>query len=290
MDADLTSQRPFWNENSFGDIDGSGDTGYFVKFLKYAKSTDSLQQARKVHFEMLSLRPKEKVLDAGCGEGFDARLIAKLVGPQGYVAGIDLSALLIEEAVAQLESRVTNVEFFHGDVYRLPFRNEAFDVCRAERLFWVLDEPDRALAELVRVTRPGGRIVVTDYDFETLIVDYPDFHFTRKLLNYASDRRGVGGRIGRSLPRLFSASGLKNVRARPFATKIEYPLALEFFGENLARAVFKDGIATHQELELWLSYLANAEKDGSFFACLTGFVVAGEREVDQPRPSEYSTA
>jgi ubiquinone/menaquinone biosynthesis C-methylase UbiE len=63
------------------------------------------------------------------------------------------------------------VEFYPGNVYQLDFAENSFDAARAERLFEHLDHPKLALVEMIRVTRPGGRIVVASPDLDSNPID-----------------------------------------------------------------------------------------------------------------------
>jgi ubiquinone/menaquinone biosynthesis C-methylase UbiE len=87
-------------------------------------------------------------------------------------------------------------------VQALPFADGTFDVCRAARPPEHLPDPGRVLQEMVRVTRPGGWIVMFDFDWDTLIIDHPDKQTTRAFIQAYSDSIR-NGRIGRQLPRLF---------------------------------------------------------------------------------------
>jgi SAM-dependent methyltransferase len=98
------------------------------------------------------------VLDVGCGFGLETLRLAPLVQPGGAVSGIDLSAEFIAEAVRRAEAQGLHVDLATGDAQHLPFPDDAFDVTRIERVLIYLDEPDRVLAEMVRVTRPGGTV------------------------------------------------------------------------------------------------------------------------------------
>ena len=81
-----------------------------------------------------------------------------------------------------------------------------------------LDDPEKALGEMVRVVRPGGKVVVFDFDWDAVFVDSPYKGTTRKIVHAFSD--GIKhGWIGRSLPRLFHAAGLTEVTCVPHAVR-----------------------------------------------------------------------
>ena len=73
-----------------------------------------------------------------------------------------------------------SLEYRLGDAQRLDLPDHAFDVARTERTFMHLEATERALAEMIRVSRPGGKVVVFDFDWDTLVVDHPDRASTRK--------------------------------------------------------------------------------------------------------------
>jgi ubiquinone/menaquinone biosynthesis C-methylase UbiE len=106
------------------------------------------------------------------------------------------------------------------DADRLDFPAATFDGCRADRVFHHLERPEQALAELVRVARPGARVVTVEPDFETGIVDAPDPALTRRLLNLNcdSDRNGW---MGRHMRALFRAAGLVEVAIEPLVVAFE---------------------------------------------------------------------
>jgi len=103
------------------------------------------------------------------------------------------------------------VEFHQGDICALPFPEATFDVTRAERLFEHLHQPEQALAERIRVTRPGGRILVASPDMDTHIIDHPDRLVTRKIRHFESDRR-PNGLAGQKLYGLFWDAGLTDLQ------------------------------------------------------------------------------
>lgn len=100
----------------------------------------------------------ERVLDAGAGTGPLALALAPLVRE---VVGLDVVPEMLAEARRHAEG-VANVSFVEGDCLALPFEAASFDLTVSSRTVHHLSRPELAIAEMVRVTRPGGRIVVVD--------------------------------------------------------------------------------------------------------------------------------
>ncbi len=115
--------------------------------------------------ELAALSPGEKVLDVATGRGAVLVPAAHLVGPNGRVTGIDLSAAMVREAIADLRSTgLANVDIRQMDAEALEFPDASFDWVLSGFSLWFFPQPDRALAEFFRVLRPGGRLGMTTWD------------------------------------------------------------------------------------------------------------------------------
>ena len=115
--------------------------------------------------EALKLAPGSSGLDAGCGIGLQALLLAEAVGPNGHVTGLDTSRDFLQYAQnivanSPLSGRITYKE---GDVNKLPFEDKTFDwVWSVDCVGYPTEEnPLAKLKELARVARPGGIITPT---------------------------------------------------------------------------------------------------------------------------------
>jgi len=107
------------------------------------------------------LRPGMSVLDVGCGTGSITYGIAKAVGDSGRVVGVDRDATLIEGL--QEHHSLPSLEFVLGDATSLIYRAE-FDIATAARTLQWIDDPAAALAKMKDAVKPGGAIVILDYN------------------------------------------------------------------------------------------------------------------------------
>jgi SAM-dependent methyltransferase len=129
----------------------------------YDRLSDSQLEGGKRLVERLGLEQGARVLDIGCGTGRLARWIAERVGPKGSVVGIDP----LQERVEIARSRGGAERFEVGQAEDLSaFEEASFDaVCMSAVFHWVTDKA-KALAEIRRVLRPGGRLGVTTLPHE----------------------------------------------------------------------------------------------------------------------------
>jgi ubiquinone/menaquinone biosynthesis C-methylase UbiE len=225
-------------------------------------------------FELLLLAEGDQVLDVGCGLGEDVRAIAGLV-PGVAVVGIDASEDKIRDARAQTLGLPRPVDFRVGDVYALPFEDETFDACRADRVFHHLVDPLKALAEMARVTRAGGRIAVSDTDYDSLVVE-ADRELTHRILQHHADRMECG-RVGRKLPGLFLDAGLTSVTVTPYAAvATEYDEDVLKLRDKADRAAAA-GVVSRADAEQWVESLIEAAGAARFVCGQLVLTVSGRK-------------
>jgi arsenite methyltransferase len=114
-------------------------------------------------FSLGRLEQGERVLDLGSGAGTDSLVAVQMVGSEGSVTGIDMTAEMLEKArAAAMELGADNVEFVEGEVERLPFADGSFDVVISNGVIDLVPDKDAVFSEIHRVLRPGGRIQIAD--------------------------------------------------------------------------------------------------------------------------------
>ena len=260
----------------FTNVDQTNDPDYYIRFLDQASADASFQAYKRHSFALLDLQPGRHVLDVGCGTGEDARAMASLVAPGGQVVGVDGSQAMIATARQRSENCGLPVEFQTGDAHRLDFAEDSFDASRADRIFMHLAEPEQALREMMRVTRPGGRVLVYEVDFETITIDLPDRARTRAIINTWCDGFRNGW-LGRHIPELFRAAGLQDVHITPATLWLRYPVAMQLIGPATVERACAAGLLSAAEGEDWLRQVQEKDEAGLLFCTLTGFIVVGRK-------------
>jgi SAM-dependent methyltransferase len=114
-------------------------------------------------FRLGVLHPGEQVVDIGCGAGLDSLIAARMVGRQGQVMGIDMTAAMLEKArCGAAAAGLTNVEFREGYAEALPVSDAWAEVVISNGALNLMPDKVAALAEMARVLKPGGRLQIGD--------------------------------------------------------------------------------------------------------------------------------
>ena len=208
---------------------------------------------RDEYVSLLGVAPGQRVLDVGCGSGAVTRTLARQVAPSGQATGVDASPAVLKVAreLAAAAGVGNGVEFKQGDCRSLPFADASFDAVVAATTLSHVPDPARALAEMVRVTRPGGRVGVFDVDGDMCLFAHPDRELTRRIVAAYSDQGWVNGWLMRGLPAQLAELGITHIRTRGF-------MPLETAGyyanraERSAEAAVESGSITNEERMRWL--------------------------------------
>jgi ubiquinone/menaquinone biosynthesis C-methylase UbiE len=260
----------------FTDVDQTADPDYFIRFLDTASSEESFQGYKRRSFSLLEIKSGQRILELGGGTGDDARALAVLVGPQGRVDCVDNSQAMVDEARKRVAGSGLPVFFQVGDAHHLSFADNAFAASRSDRMFMHVEDPSQSLREMIRVTRPGGLVLVYEVDFETLVIDAPDRVLARKIMNTGTDGFRNGW-LGRHIPALFREAGLLDVRAHPETLRLTYPLICQVAGQATVERARAAQLISAADGETWLRFLEMANEKGWLFSTITGFLVVGRK-------------
>jgi SAM-dependent methyltransferase len=168
---------------------------------------------------LLAPEPGGRYLELGCGTGADAVALADRFGVG--VTGVDRSRTMVAEA------RQRGVEtVVVADAHQLPFASGSFDGAWADRTFQHLADPSDALAELARIVRRGGTVVVADPDYGTQSVAGPHPALAARVLGFRCDSIR-NGRLASGMASMFGHAGLGEVRSERHDIVVRRPDALD---------------------------------------------------------------
>ena len=175
--------------------------------------------------ELMAPQPGDSILDVGSGAGSLDRLLAQWLGPAARIAAVDASPYLLREAeaLAAEEGLAGRIGFTHGNAEALPFADASFDCAFSVTVFEECDA-DRAIGELVRVTKPGGRVGIA-----VRAIDLPQWwHLDlpaglRAKAALPPQSVGPGGVADASLYRRMKAAGLADLVCCPFLLTLDRP-------------------------------------------------------------------
>lgn len=181
--------------------------------------------------QVLRLPRGSRGLDAGCGIGLQALLLAEAVGPAGHVTGLDLSPAFLRyaEKVVQKRRLSGRISFREGNVRNLPFDDDTFDwVWSADCVGYPVDNLLPVLLELKRVVRPGGTVAILAWSSQCLLPGYP---LLEARLNATGS--GLAPHVRGKPPEShfmralgwFDKAGLVDIEARTFAGSVQAPLS-----------------------------------------------------------------
>lgn len=190
---------------------------------------------RKQMVSDFNLKPNDKVLDAGCGPGLWTNLFAEKVFPNGEVIGLDKTKLMLDYGHNNLQDKFQKIiKFKQGFCEEIPYENDYFDFVFLSNMMLELPNPVKVLEELKRVTKPGGRIALKDYDTPSIITYPIDTYLYSKLITIVAgifkENPSLGCYeycSGRKLNGMLIKAELKNVSTTTYIIQKLPPLTEE---------------------------------------------------------------
>lgn len=267
------------HHGNFTNVDGSANAGELVDYL--ARLAKRLADMRREDYALLELAPGASVLDVGCGAGEVCVELATVVGARGRVAGIDPSEAMIDSARRNVDQSSVPVELHIGSVYKMPFGDGTFDAVRAERVFQHLHDPEAALREMIRVAKPGGRVVVIDPDHTQsgMSLDSAEERRVFDASVRAHERMIVNARSGTRLKPLFNKAGLEDVRmtVRGFECTGLQDYAQALGLADRLRIAIEAGEISGDEAQRFMAAVEARDRAGTFYANAIAYSIVGRK-------------
>lgn len=251
----------------FADSDRAPSSLAMAEFLEHVEAIPEFVAYKAALRESLALQPGDRVLDVGCGIGTHARRIA--AEHDGPVIGLDREAMLAHARARTPGSG--SVQWLEGDVAALPLPDASVDGCVVERVLKYQPRPERAIAEVVRVLRPGGRLGVFELDYESMALD-GEAQVADAVRAMLCDRV-ADPRMGRRLPRLLRDAGLAQVTTRAIGFVLPWPVHDTIVREPVRLAI-DDGRLDRESTLRWLD---GQKRPEGFTSIFLGVLAHAER-------------
>jgi ubiquinone/menaquinone biosynthesis C-methylase UbiE len=180
-----------------------------IPFTKLAGHFDSMQ----LLVDMSKAGAEDNVLDVACGPGLVACEFARHCA---HVTGVDITPKMIKQAkISQSEKRLGNMSWDIGEAYPLPYEDDTFSLVITRYSFHHFHDVRQALAEMMRVCKPGGRVLVADVGIA------PDKSEAYDKLEMIRDHSHVHALTTEEFEELFMTSGLHKCRKSEYGVDIE---------------------------------------------------------------------
>jgi arsenite methyltransferase len=263
--------------------------------LQYESPSDPAVAARH-HWlaALLGAAAGDRVVDLGCGDGVTLDVLATAPGG-GIVVGLDTAAPALAEAAGRLGNGRpgARVALVRADLSAtLPLEDGSVDKAICHNVLESLPDLDAFLREAHRVLRPGGRLVLSHPDYDTMVFTAPDLALTRRLVHAYCDTQqdwmsAVNGTIGRWLHDIAGRSPLtveRTAASTVLSQGFHAPMLGYMFAYHVADVLRRAGGFTGAELDGWLASLAEVDQRGAFLWSINDYAVVCRRNAGGSGP------
>jgi SAM-dependent methyltransferase len=226
--------------------------------------TPEVRAQRRRVIELLAAQPGERILDVGCGPGHLAQELSDLVGT-GYVRGVDVSEHMLALAAER------GVDAVRSDGVALPFDSDSFDAAVATQVYEFVSDLPAALAELRRVVRSGGRVLVLDTDWDSIVWHSSDSARMERVLD-GWRRRVADPRLPRTLARRLGEAGFEVTHREVYAIFDPRGDERSYSAHQIVHLGESATGVSANDLQGWAADLRSLASEGASFFSLNRYI------------------
>lgn len=259
---------------SFREASAVKPMGDLVACLDSINGLACFQRYKEATWEHLNIGAGSRILDVGCGVGYDVIGMAGRF-PDAVITGVDVSSAMVSLARQRANAR-PNIHLAAANGAVLPFPDRTFDGTRIDRSLQHAERPDQIIGEMTRVTRRGGVVLAAEPDWGTFILYNGDRETSDRLAReWANSIRNPA--IGRSLQRLFVASGMAkpSVTAHPLLLTDSSSADAVYDLDRLLSSCVSRTVISAVAASEWKARSERATEEGCFFSYLCIVEVSG---------------
>ncbi len=248
-----------------------------ARHIERTYATPDVVAQRAAVLELLAAAPGERIVDVGSGTGYLLASIADAVGPGGAAHGVDPSAAMNALAVARTADRPW-AQVHESHALHLPLDDGSLDAAVSTQVYEYVPDVPAALAELRRVLRPGGRTLVLDTDWDSVVWHTADRGLHARVMA-AWEEHLVHSRLPRTLAGMVRRAGF-TVTGQHVIPLLNTELSPDTYSANtmdlIARFVAGRQGLTAADADAWLADLRARAAEGDYFFSMNRYVVLAE--------------
>ena len=227
---------------------------------------EGFREARRALFGHLGLHATSQVLEAGSGPGTALPDLLEWVGRGGRIVGIDPTRTLVAKAQERAhEARASHAAYDVGDIRQIDWPDGTFDVAFCDKILVHVGPVSQAIAELVRVTRVGGRVGAVEWFSQGMMIA-ADYALTRQVLDGSAPAGALNPMAPLELEHLLGEAGLRQIQAGSVvAQSSRYLPSLKVMLERRVQHAVDLGAITTEAGAGWLQELESRDARGRFY-------------------------
>jgi ubiquinone/menaquinone biosynthesis C-methylase UbiE len=248
------------------------------KRTEQAYLSPEIERQRERTLEVIDPQHGDTIVDIGCGPGLLAHEMAAAVSNAGRIVGVDSSSPMLELARNRC-AQFSNVEFVECKATDLAVDDASADVVTCIQVLLYVADVEKALQEMHRVLKPGGRAIIMETDWRSTVLHSHDEVLTEKIIE-AWDKAVPSPRLPARLFTLLRRTGFTSaqVEAIPIQSTDCTPdgFSMAMMAQS-AEAACEQGIITQSQSQAWLEDLTQLGAKNAYFFCVNRFLFSAIR-------------
>jgi ubiquinone/menaquinone biosynthesis C-methylase UbiE len=263
----MAHEHQQWGNDCWGKLNEVADVSPAVATL--SSLPEGFREARRAMLRKLNLQPSSRVLEAGCGPGTALPDLLELIGPGGEITGIDPTRALI--AVAEQRAQelgAQQVSYEVGDIRELKFADGSFDATFCDKILLHVGPVEQAVAEMVRVTRSGGRVGAVEWYSQGMTINTSDYALTRRIMDGSFPVAAYNPNVALEIEYWLRGAGLREVGGGSLmAESLQFMPSLKAMLTRRVQQATEQGAIEPSAGDAWLRELEERDAAGHFYWC-----------------------